>query len=150
MGYNTTLGPLSRWATVLDQILAGTFQIATTDPKTLAYRLHEALYSARMNNMEPYASMNVKFRTSPGYLHVEPTSPLLLEVHEGSPSEFPAAVTAFDIVQAASGVTGTLIFPSFNGENLKMIETWAKAKGWMITTEDNSLILTSDSESHKQ
>ncbi len=151
MGYNTTLGPLNRWSSVLDKIHAGTFQIASTDPKTLAYRLHEALYSARMNDVEPYASMDIKFRTTPGYLHVDAGSPLLLEVREGEPSEFPAAITSFDIVQAASGlVDGVLRFPSFNGENLKMVETWAKAKGWTMKMDENTLILTSDLKSVSQ
>ena len=146
MGYNTTLGPLNRWASVLDEIHAGTFQIASNDPKTLAYRLHEALESARVNKVEPYASMELKFRTSPGYLYVEAPNELVVVSGVGTQEVFPAAITSFDVVQSASGhSTGTLIFPSFNGENLKMVETWAKAKGWKIEMEENTLILTSDS-----
>jgi len=151
MGYNTTLGPLSRWSSLLDKIHAGTFQIASSDPKTLAYRLHEALNSARANNVEPYASMQLKFRTSPGYLHVEQPE-VLLYTSTGSAQEvFPTAVTAFDIVQTASKIpSGTLHFPSYNGENLKQVEIWAEAKGWKIELKDNTLILTSDSKPASQ
>lgn len=143
MGYNTTLGPLNRWASVLDQIRAGTFQIASTDPKTLAYRLHEALNSAKENNVEPYASMDIKFKTTPGYLYIDPQSPLIQDTLEGTTESFPAAVSAFDVVQSAHGkMGGTLEFPSYDGENLKMVETWAKAKGWMVTMKENTLTLT--------
>lgn len=144
MGYNITLGPLTRWAPELDKIRLGESRIASSDPKTLAYRLHEALRSARANDVEPYASMSLSFKTTPGYLIINPHQDLVLDSNSTEPMEFPAAETAFDIVQSASGITqGELYFPGWNGENSKMVETWAKAKGWeMNLTDDGILVLT--------
>jgi len=153
VGYNTTLGPLNRWSSVLDKIRAGTFQIASSDPKTLAYRLHEALKAAKKNEIEPYASMELTFKTTPGYLKIVSSKDALftLEADSTAPYEFPAAVTAFDVVQAASGLAeGTLVFPSFDGQNLKMVKTWAKAKGWKTKMKENILTLTLDSKSTNQ
>jgi hypothetical protein len=147
--YNISPEAVERWRTVLDSLLTGDeVRIKTNDPQTLAYRIREALASARALEIEPYASISYKFRSGPGYVLAKPRTELMAEIVAIVPTApmrdhvFTEAKTVFDVLNIVrdNPELDQLHFPSFTGDT-DPLRKWAAAKRYSITDQP-VLVLT--------
>jgi len=139
MGYNTTIGPVQRWRETLDKLMTGQrTHLTTSQPARLAYRIREAINSAKVNEVRPYDQLNVVISTGPGSVTIQPKE-LLVHSSEMSTASF-SAKSAFEVVDAATKSNeDLLVFPSWDGTNLKMIQSWARSKDFVVSEDPLTL-----------
>jgi hypothetical protein len=136
MPYNISSKAVNRWSSYLDRLKSGdTLHLTTEDSHKLAYRLREALKSALVLGIEPYASLEgtYQFKPRPGLLICEPKQ-LLKAVHvEARITSHPGVRSQFDIVTLLSDTLDTAVeFPDYTGDT-GLVESWAEKQGWIVT-----------------
>ena len=138
MTYNKSPTCVDRWRAVLDDMVENeVVRIDTKHPDKLSYRLREALYAARHNNIEPYASLDRKVRIEGHQVIVEPRESLVESVHtSGGLKRFESVANEFAVIETVTRLKLTAgVFPDFTGD-ISAIEAWAEAKNYEITNTD--------------
>lgn len=137
--YNLSPKAVERWKTELDKLLTGeSVTFDSNDPHKLAYRLREAIASAKAHKVAPYDKIDYVFKLSLGLVIAEPRAQLVNHVRL-SEQTYVDARNEFDVISVAGKATASiLIFPNFSGET-GSVHQWARAKGY--TVEEDPLIL---------
>jgi len=138
MAYNDNPAVVERWRDELDRLDGREVIFHTNDARTLAYRLREAIHAARVNDIQPYASLTYSFSVpAPGKLVAVPKQDVV--VHHTSADiggKHLEGVTEFDVISELLRERSVkrAIFPDFQG-NIDRVRTWADKKGYTITDE---------------
>ena len=138
----------------LDIIAAAPNNIAAfkvNDPVRLSYLIREALYAAKVLEIEPYASLHIRLSISPPHLFVTAKPQLLSEAipidMQDMASETGVAIieditSPFGVISAAvvNALAPEIHFPGYQGE-VDSILRWAAKKGYELEQQEGVLIL---------
>jgi len=132
MGYDLRLTTVARAQHWLDNMLEGkTLEMRSSDPRTLCWKIREALAAARNNKVEKYENIRVSLKVMPWGVLVTPKADLVTEIRE-APRVFTEEVNEFDVVTRTDEAREKCVhFTAFNG-NIEVVKQWVGSKGYSL------------------
>lgn len=137
--YNLSPKAVERWTNELDKLLAGEEVVfRSSAPQKLAYRLREAIASAKRHDIAPYDSIDYMFKIEGESVVAVPKDNL---VQDAQPREhvYAKVKNEFDVISlAAKEPKHVMVFPAFDGD-LTAVKQWASAKDYTVTEDPLTL-----------
>lgn len=139
--YNTSLNALLRWQHVFDEVIKHPDMVVVVedgDPRMLAYKLREALHSARKNNVLPYCNLSLDVSQKDTCVEVsfkrsKAANNITIKAEDAN--TFVEIISVFDAVELMEQTQiPTATFPNFNFAELVSLRNWATNRGYEIVS----------------
>lgn len=150
MGYTTSTKAVSRMIEELKQLIKSNTNVewVSTDPRTLAYRIREAIEVGRKRFLAGSTEFEAVAKLKSKYIIKEYPNRVVAELRDGIPLDVLSSrlsVLTIKEVDDAFGIVGaciehkgtTILFPDAIGTDLTMVRNWA-AQNNSIVNEDES------------
>ena len=154
MPYRVSESIVERRKFELDIIASAPNNVAAfkvNDPARLSYLIREALNAAKVLQIEPYASLQIRLSIKPPHLFVSAKTQLQSSAvpvdMQDMATEVGVAIvddvtSPFGVISAAvvNSLAPEIHFPGYQGE-VDSIELWARKKGYEVDQQEGVLIL---------
>lgn len=138
MGYSTSEAAVERIKPILDLIIENEnrVDIPAERPDSLAFKIRQGIFSAQANEIEPYASLNVRILVRPSMVIVEPKADLAGVDTDGlRVRRIGAPMTKYELIVYLKShkiaVGQEIIFTHFQGKP-DGVTTWATENGFQV------------------